>query len=54
MAKKGTNNQEKDKNSYIALGLCFGVALGAAFNNLALGISLGVAVGAILDSRKNK
>lgn len=39
---------------YIGLGLCMGVALGTAFDNLAVGAGIGVALGAMLDGLKNK
>lgn len=51
------NNNEKKKvnqGTYVGLGLCFGVALGIAFNKLAIGMSLGLVIGAILENRKGK
>jgi hypothetical protein len=42
-----------NKSQYIAigagLGLCFGVAFGAAIHNVGLGIALGLPFGAALD-----
>ena len=39
----------------LALGMCFGVALGSAFDNvgtgLALGLSFGIVFGACMDAR---
>ena len=33
---------KKDSEYYIGVGLCFGVAFGAAFDNIGLGICLGL------------
>jgi len=38
--------KKKDKEYYIGIGLCFGVAFGAAFDNIGLGICLGLVFGA--------
>ena len=37
--------KKKDKDFYIGIGLCLGVAFGAAFGNIGLGISLGLVFG---------
>lgn len=39
---------------YIGLGLCFGVAFGAALDNLGLGIALGLVFGAAIQQYKKK
>jgi hypothetical protein len=39
---------------YIGIGLCFGVAFGAAFDNLGLGISLGLLFGVAIQQYKKK
>ena len=39
---------------YIGIGLCIGVALGVAFENIALGISLGLVFGAAFQQYKKK
>ena len=46
------NSMEKDKNksgTYLALGLIFGCALGAIFNNIALFVSAGIIIGVIME-----
>jgi len=49
---------EKEKKSkikseyYIGIGLCFGVAFGAAFDNIGLGICLGLVFGAAISMQK--
>ncbi|MBT3612659.1 MAG: hypothetical protein HN522_06950 [Flavobacteriales bacterium] len=46
---KITSNQKKIKNKnpdyYIGVGLCFGVAFGALYDNVGLGIALGLVFG---------
>ena len=37
--------KKEDKEYYIGIGLCFGVAFGAAFDNIGLGICLGLVFG---------
>ena len=37
---------------YIGIGLCFGVAFGAAFDNIGLGICLGLVFGAAISMQK--
>jgi hypothetical protein len=39
---------------YIGIGLCFGVAFGAAFDNLGLGLSMGLVFGAAIQQYKKK
>jgi hypothetical protein len=45
---------KKNKNyrSYIGIGLCFGVAFGAAFDNIGLGIGLGLVFGVAMQQLK--
>lgn len=48
---------EKKKNPadyYIGIGLCIGVALGVAFDNIGLGIALGLVFGAAFQQYKKK
>ena len=40
---------KKDAEYYIGVGLCFGVAFGAAFNNIGLGICLGLFFGVAMQ-----
>jgi len=49
-------NEKKKKSAdyYIGIGLCIGVALGVAFENIALGISLGLVFGAAFQQYKKK
>ena len=44
--------KKKDKEYYIGIGLCFGVAFGAAFDNIGLGICLGLVFGAAISMQK--
>ena len=44
--------KKKDKEYYIGIGLCFGVAFGAAFDNIGLGICLGLVFGAAMQKLK--
>ena len=39
---------------YIGIGLCIGVAFGAAFDNIGLGICLGLVLGITLQDAKKK
>ena len=39
---------------YIGIGLCIGVALGVAFDNIGLGIALGLVFGAAFQQYKKK
>ena len=38
--------------AYIGIGLCFGLAFGAAFDNIGLGICLGLVFGAAISMQK--
>ena len=44
--------KEKLPDYYIGIGLCFGVAFGAAFDNIGLGICLGLVFGAAISMQK--
>ncbi len=44
--------KKKDKEYYIGIGLCFGVAFGAAFDNIGLGICLGLVFGVGMQKLK--
>ena len=44
---------KKSSDYYIGIGLCFGVAFGAAFDNIGLGICLGLVFGAAMQKLKN-
>ena len=44
--------KKKDKEYYIGIGLCLGVALGAAFDNIGLGIGLGLVFGVAMHKLK--
>jgi len=50
--KEATPNKSESSNTElpigISLGLCIGVALGAAFNNIGIGTALGVCIGAFM------
>ncbi|MGN0174426.1 MAG: hypothetical protein ACI39F_08285 [Acutalibacteraceae bacterium] len=57
------NKNEKQQTNYLAIGISFGLCIGAAlglflFNNLAVGISLGMlfgtAIGLAVDNGKKK
>ena len=43
----------KSSDHYIGIGLCFGVAFGAAFNNIGLGICLGLVFGVAMQKRNS-
>ena len=43
---------KKNKEYYIAIGLCLGVAFGAAFDNIGLGICFGLAFGVAMQKLK--
>lgn len=38
----------------LAIGMCFGVALGTIFDSLAIGLALGVTFGVIWEAFENK
>jgi len=40
---------KKDSEYYIGVGLCFGVAFGAAFDNIGLGVCLGLVFGVAMQ-----
>ncbi len=42
----------KNKEYYIGIGLCLGVAFGAAFDNIGLGICFGLAFGVAMQKLK--
>ena len=44
---------QKSSDYYIGIGLCFGVAFGAAFDNIGLGICLGLVFGAAMQKRNS-
>ena len=44
--------KEKLPDYYIGIGLCFGIAFGAAFDNIGLGICLGLVFGAAMQKLK--
>jgi len=46
-------NPKKDSEYYIGVGLCFGVAFGAAFDNIGLGICLGLVFGVAMQKRNS-
>ena len=55
MEKNEMIEEKKSKKSsdyYIGIGLCFGVAFGAAFDNIGLGICLGLVFGAAISMQK--
>ena len=43
---------KKSSDYYIGIGLCFGIAFGAAFDNIGLGICLGLVFGAAMQKLK--
>ena len=51
---KGTENESSSPEYYIGLGLCFGVAFGAALGNIGIGISLGQVIRVAVQKIKNK
>ena len=44
---------KKEPDYYIEVGLCFGVAFGAAFDNIGLGICLGLVFGVAMQKRNS-
>lgn len=60
--KEEMENKEHKSNSklalYVAVGVCFGVAIGSSLNQIGLGISLGllggIVVWAIVNRKKKK
>jgi len=42
---------KKSYDYYIGIGLCFGIAFGAAFDNKGLGICLGLVLGVVMKKR---
>jgi len=44
---------KKNSEYYIGVGLCFGVAFGAAFDNIGLGICLGLVFGIAMQKRNS-
>jgi hypothetical protein len=51
---KGAENESSSPEYYIGLGLCFGVAFGAALDNIGLGISIGLIIGVAVKKIKDK
>ena len=51
---KGKEDETSSPEYYIGLGMCFGVAFGAALDNIGLGISLGLVIGVAVQKIKNK
>ena len=45
--------KEKLPDYYIVIGLCFGIAFGAAFDNIGLGICLGLVFGVAMQKRNS-
>ena len=45
--------RKKSSDYYIGIGLCFGVAFGAAFDNIGLGICLGLVFGTVMQKRNS-
>ena len=50
---KGNEDESSSPEYYIWLGLCFGVAFGAALDNIGLGISIGLVIGVALKKIKD-
>tara|TARA_Y100000385_G_C13073710_1_gene630339 strand:- start:157 stop:357 length:201 start_codon:yes stop_codon:yes gene_type:complete len=50
---KGKEDESSSPEYYIGLGLCFGVAFGAALDNIGLGISIGLVIGVALKKIKD-
>jgi hypothetical protein len=46
--------RKKETDYFIGIGLCVGVAFGAAFDNIGLGISLGLLFGVAIQQYKKK
>jgi hypothetical protein len=46
--------RKKETDYFIGIGLCVGVAFGAAFDNVGLGISLGLLFGVAIQQYKKK
>lgn len=46
--------REDSNISYVAIGLCFGIIFGSAYDNLAIGICIGLAIGVLIDNSKKK
>ena len=44
---------KKSSDYYIGIGLCFGGAFGAAFDNMGLGICLGLVFGVAMQKRNS-
>ena len=44
---------KKSSDYYIGVGLCLGVAFGAAFDNIGLGICLGLVFGVAIQKRNS-
>ena len=44
--------QKRKSEYYIGIGLCFGIAFGAAFDNIGLGVCLGLVFGAAISMQK--
>ena len=50
---KGKEDESSSPEYYIGLGICFGVAFGAALDNIGLGISIGLVIGVALKKIKD-
>lgn len=46
--------KKKEPDYYIGLGLCFGVAFGAIFDDIGLGICLGLVFGVAIQQAEKK
>lgn len=50
MKPEKTPEKQAGSPSMLALGLCFGVVLGTAWDNLALGLCVGLLLGTALEN----
>ena len=48
------DKKKKPTDYFIGIGLCIGITIGAAFDNIALGLSLGLVFGAAIQQYKKK
>ena len=51
--KRSKETSKKQSEYYIGIGLCLGVAFGAAFDNIGLGICLGLVFGVAMQKKNS-
>ena len=51
---KDNKNDNNYKIQYMPIGMCLGVAIGVALDNISMGLCIGLGIGAAIDLLHNK